>query len=65
MMDAATVEVGKQQLEEMVRMLMGLLHRLGYRFAPVEEGQRVREDGAPSYGGSLLEDMSGFPLEGY
>jgi four helix bundle protein len=62
--DTATVEAGKQQLEEMVRMLTGLLHRLGYRFESAQEGLRVREESDPIYGGSRLEDMSGFPLDG-
>jgi four helix bundle protein len=49
--DAATVDAGKQQLEEMVKMLMGLLHRLGYRFESAQgDRDRMREDESPMYG---------------
>lgn len=41
---------GKQQLAEIVNMLMGLLDRLGYRFDE-REGLRMREDSAGYVGG--------------
>jgi four helix bundle protein len=54
---AAQALVGKEQLEVMARMLMGLLDRLGYRFEKVEEGARVREDAEEYFGGgSLFQD---------
>ncbi len=58
-LSAAQALVGKEQLEVIARMLMGLLDRLGYRFEKVEESARVREDAEEYFGfdsGSLFED---------
>jgi four helix bundle protein len=64
LLEAAAVDDGKQQLENVVRMLMGLLDRLGYRFEAAE-GARVREDGAETYGGLVVEDSAGSLGSGY
>lgn len=55
----AQAAVGKEQLEVVARMLMGLLDRLGYRFEKGEESARVREEAGEYFGfgcGSLFED---------
>jgi four helix bundle protein len=54
MLAGAPAEIGKQYLEVIVSMMMGLLDRLGYRFELGEPSARVREDGHDEFGGGWL-----------
>src|SRR3954454_21140516 len=58
LLEGTQAEVGKEFLEIIVRMLMGLLDRLGYRF-DADESARVRENGVQEFGGGPLVDDSG------